>query len=134
MTLPTEYELTAVGAEVIPVQVVIVGTHPAVLEATWAGETHRIEGRDFQVCLFDLRRRLEAEGRLLCCQGARRDVGPSGQLRQFSDGREMYLHPVGRRQVTHDDIVDVFSPADCGLVTTVEEQEGLHREWMLGGR
>ncbi len=136
MTYATEYELTAVTVadrEVIPVLVVIAGEYPAVIEATWSGAVHRIEGRDFLSCLQELRARLEAEDRLLCCQGARGDAGPSGMTRQMSNGRQMYVHPEGR-DPSSDDLVDIFAPADCTLVVTVEEQKRRHFEWIRGGR
>jgi hypothetical protein len=132
LTYASEYELTAVmmesgeDREVISVRVVVVGNRPAALDVTWVGRTYRIEKPDFLGCLMELRELLETEGRLLCCQGARGDAGPSGLLRQMSDGREVYVWPEGRRQVSADDVVDVFAPADCSLVVTVEEQKRRH--------
>jgi hypothetical protein len=132
MNHASRYELTAVvmesgaGPDVIPVRVEVVGNRPAALEVTWAGKTHRIEKPDYFGCLVELRELLEAEGRLLCCQGARGDAGPSGSLRQMSDGRQVYVYPEQRRRVSAADVVDAFAPADCSLVVTVEEQNRRH--------
>jgi len=58
---------------------------------------------------------------LVCVQGARPDVHPSGMSSQMSGGRFAYrLHP-GRRS-TRDDLVDIFDPADCADVATVSGQ------------
>ncbi|MFE7798641.1 hypothetical protein [Nocardia sp. NPDC057440] len=45
---------------------------------------------DYLSCLLAVREYLEERGQLLCCQGARPDVWPSGMLRQFGNGRQAY--------------------------------------------
>jgi hypothetical protein len=69
-----------------------------------------------------IRRHLEAKGRLLCCQGARADVWPSGLLRQFTDGRCAYVLERDRGGRPLEE-VDIFSPAPAQLVVTVAAQE-----------
>lgn len=84
-------------------------------------------GQDALDCLLNTRRQLEEHGILLCCMGARPDVWPSGMLRDWSDGREAYLHREGV-QVTEDDVVGIFDPADPADIGTVEEQLAALRE------
>jgi hypothetical protein len=78
-------------------------------------------GPDLVDCLVDLRLRLEAAGLLLCCQGARVNVWPSGQLRQFADGRQGYVL-ARRAQGQIHEIVDLLDPAPAEQVVTVENQ------------
>lgn len=78
-------------------------------------------GSDLFECLVALRRELEHDGLLLCCQGARLDVYPSGMARQSSGGRLAYQIP-GNRKPTRDDVVDIFDPADPSTVGSVDAQ------------
>jgi hypothetical protein len=80
------------------------------------GETIEEQGVDLFECLRAIRRAVEAEGALLCCEGARRDVFPSGMSGQMSGGRKAYRHPSRR------EIVDIFDPTNCAYVCTVDEQ------------
>jgi hypothetical protein len=81
----------------------------------------RIKGVDFYRCMMNLRERLEADGYLLCVEGARPDVTPSGGLRQMTDGRMAYrLRPDAL--VSDDDMVDIFASTDCGDVVAISEQ------------
>lgn len=80
-----------------------------------------IRGADHFDCLAQLRRQLEREGRLLCCQGARPNVHPSGQLRQFTDGRLAYVLP-SDAQNEESETVDIFAPALPGEVVSLEDQ------------
>jgi hypothetical protein len=79
------------------------------------------EGEDLLVCLIGIRRQLEAEGLNLCCQGARPDVWPSGQLRQFTNGRFGYVLTTGPADAVPEE-VDLFAPADAKEIGTVEQQ------------
>jgi hypothetical protein len=78
-------------------------------------------GADLVDCLGDLRLRLEADGLLLCCQGARVNVWPSGQLRQFADGRQGYVLTRRARGQVHE-IVDLLDPAPPAQAVSVEDQ------------
>jgi hypothetical protein len=78
-------------------------------------------GTDYLDCLSQARRQLELDGRLLCCQGARLNVHPSGQLRQFTNGRQAYVRhwePWSEGTET----VDIFAPAPAGDVATLDDQ------------
>lgn len=86
-------------------------------------------GTDYRDCLTQVRRQLEHEGRLLCCQGARPNVHASGQLFQFSNGLEAYVFPPDiRKQVS--EVVDIFaaaSPAD--VVSLADQRTAFMRYW-----
>ncbi len=107
---------------------------PARLVLTCGGLLLDVEGDDLLDCLIDLRRRLETEGLNLCCQGARSDVWPSGQLRQFTNGRIGYVlapRPAGDAL----EEVDLFAPAQPHEIGSIEQQRqavfrfhGLHRQ------
>ncbi|GAB3965468.1 hypothetical protein [Streptomyces sparsus] len=80
-----------------------------------------IRGTDYLDCLLQVRRQLEREGRLLCCQGARPHVHPSGQLRQFTNGREAYVLPPDAQDAAPA-TVDIFAPALPGDVASLQDQ------------
>lgn len=97
-------------------------TSPAALVLVLGdGVTHRFEEEDLFVCLRDVRRYLELDDWLLCCQGARSDVFPSGLLRQMSNGRQAYAL-VAERPVCQEDVVDVFAATESSKVATVDGQ------------
>ena len=100
---------------------------PARLVLTSRGLFLDVEGGDLLDCLIDLRRRLEAEGLNLCCQGARSDVWPSGQLRQFTNGRLGYVLAPGPPGDVFEE-VDVFAPAQpCEIVLIGQQREAVLR-------
>ncbi|MFJ8312804.1 MULTISPECIES: hypothetical protein [unclassified Streptomyces] len=72
-------------------------------------------------CLIEARLSLESEGILLCCQGARPDVFPSGMLQQMNLGRFAY-HLKSGMPISEDDVVDIFAAADISEVASVEDQ------------
>jgi hypothetical protein len=85
------------------------------------GEETVHAGVDLFECLQGVRRHLESEGLLVCCQGARPGVFPSGMSRQMSNGR--YAYPLRRDPpLTDADLVDIFAPAEISEVGTVDDQ------------
>jgi hypothetical protein len=121
----SHFELLACGNGVpdVSVSLVVQSEHPAVIVARLGDEKARqYPGTDLFDCLLSLREDLESHGLLLCCQGARKNVSPSGMTRQMSNGRLAYALPLGR-QVSDDDLVEVFAPADCGDVASIVEQK-----------
>lgn len=85
-------------------------------------------GADLHESLLALRRRLEADGILLCCNAARRNVHGSGMARSWTGGEAAYLLRRGRRpDVRH--LVEVLDPADCADVVTIDEQRMWHDAW-----
>ncbi|MFQ6225770.1 hypothetical protein [Nocardia sp. NPDC002869] len=76
---------------------------------------------DYLSRLLAVREYLEERGQLLCCQGARPDVWPSGMLRQFDNGRRAYV--LGHDQRGDElETVDIFAPAPAEMVVSVAEQ------------
>jgi hypothetical protein len=96
---------------------------------TDSGSAIDITGADYRDCLTQARRLLEADGRLLCCQGARPDVHASGMLGQVTNGRRAYELTGPKDETGRPPVVDIFAPAPVGAVTTVEDQRQqiLHR-------
>lgn len=133
MEFPTEYALSAVGADgrVIAVSVVIAGESPAQIDVSWSGWSGRIAGGerfDFLDCMESLRRKLETDGYLLCCQGARHDAVPSGMSRDMSNGRLMYI--LRPDEPGPNELVDIFAPADCSQVVTFDQQKNDYLNYM----
>lgn len=96
--------------------------HPWHLRAAFDdGEVWDIEDRDLFECLIKVRRRLEAQGALICCEGSRPDVYPSGMARQMGGARRAY-RLVADRATQVPTLVDIFSPAPCSMVVTVQAQ------------
>jgi hypothetical protein len=85
------------------------------------GQVLETQENDLFQCLAVIRRQLERIGVFLCCEGARRDVFPSGMARQMGGGRKAYRHVAGSKP-TQADLVDIFAPTDCSAVCTVDEQ------------
>src|SRR5207244_9009274 len=55
------------------------------------GRTVSADASDYFESLLLVRRELEHDGLLVCCQGARRDVWPSGMARDMGAGLEAYV-------------------------------------------
>ena len=92
------------------------------------GRTLLADDGDYFECLVTVRRVLEQEGALVCCQGARPDVWPSGMARDMGAGLKAYVL-VNGKVPTLDDLVDVFEPAEPTAVGTVAEQEKRRDAW-----
>lgn len=106
-----------------------VSTPPSTLRVRLTDEEFErvYEEVDLLECLKSARRDLEAMGLLLCCQGARLNVFPSGMTRQMTEGRLAYSLEAGK-ELSDDDLVDIFAPADCSEVATLEDQLAAMRE------
>ena len=88
---------------------------------------------DYFECLLSVRRQLEHQRRVVICQGARRDVWPSGMARDMGVGLRAYVLTVGKHP-TQDDVVEIFDPAEQSSVGTVAEQEHHFEEWQSSQR
>lgn len=80
-----------------------------------------VEDSDLFECLIQVRKRLESEGGLICCEGARWDVFPSGMARQMGGARRAY-RLVPDRTAESPALVDIFAPTPCDAVVSVSEQ------------
>ncbi|GAB3875088.1 hypothetical protein GCM10029964_018310 [Kibdelosporangium lantanae] len=120
------YALTAADgdgrAEQVTLEIHNDHQEPSVLLRRADGSETRHHGADLFHCLQNVRLTLEADGLLLCCQGARPLVWPSGMDRQAGNGQHAHVlrrHP----PLTDADRVDIFEQADLADVGTVREQE-----------
>jgi hypothetical protein len=104
------------------------------LKITRANGTVTIHaGSDLFECLKEARLMFEADNLLLCCQGARPNVFPSGMGRQMSNGRLAY--PLRRNPpLTDADLIDIVSPAPLAEVGTVAEQRSAIVEFFRSSR
>jgi hypothetical protein len=89
-------------------------------------------GADLFDSLTSLRGALEVEGRLICIEGARADVYPSGMSRQMGGGRRAYRHVPGRRP-DRSDLVDIFDATCCDDVVSVDDQLASVKRLRAGG-
>jgi hypothetical protein len=91
-----------------------------------------VTGVDLFDSLTKLRRALEAEGRLICIEGARGDVYPSGMSRQMGGGRLAYRHVSGHRP-DRSNLVDIFDATCCQDVVGLEDQIASVKRLRAGG-
>jgi hypothetical protein len=97
------------------------------------GRAFTAEASDYFDCLVSVRRDLEAEGLVVCCHGARRDVWPSGMARDMGAGLKAYVLTFGRAP-GQGDLISIFAPADRAMIGTVAEQERRFEEWWASRR
>jgi hypothetical protein len=113
------------GASSVEVILKVVDAEPFSIEMTAPGyERAMFHGSNLFMCLIEVRTLLERDGLLLCCQGSRPNVFPSGMQQQMNGGRFAYQLQPGRKS-TNDDVVDVFAPAELAEVGTVLQQRNL---------
>ncbi|MFJ8693109.1 hypothetical protein [Streptomyces roseolilacinus] len=115
-------ELLAVGrgSSIVPVSFEILDSEGVSLRMKFSGRDWQsfTESNLFK-CLLSARTDLEKEDLLLCCQGARPDVFPSGMQQQMDNGR---FAAVLSRSAEEKEIVDIFAAAEPSQVTSVEAQ------------
>ena len=74
--------------------------------------------------LVEVRKQLETEGLLIACNGARRDVYPSGMS---LPGYKAYILEMGK-QATQ--LVVIFDEAEIATIATVGEQKKYWEAWL----
>ena len=105
-----------------PVGLVIREGLPTVIRVQAADSDWReFEAATWFSCLLEVRLALEREGLLLCCQGSRPDVHPSGMQLQMELGRCAYRLN-SDSPASEEDVVDIFAPAELSEVVSVAEQ------------
>ena len=93
----------------------------------------RGEGPDLFEALASARRSLEADGVVLACNGARRDVFPSAMQRQAAGGRYAYVLEMPRA-ASRPPVVDIFALApEASVLVTVDEQREWFDRWRQAG-
>jgi hypothetical protein len=101
-----------------------------------ASTTWEAAAADFVTALAEVGRRLDQDAVLLACNGARRNVRPSGMLVQATRGRRAYgLAPraPGAPPEQRPETVDIFDAAGWDDIVTVAEQDAWYAAW-LGAR
>jgi hypothetical protein len=88
---------------------------------------YTVKGKDLFSALATLRKHIESLDCRLLCAGARRDVHPSGMARSMGGARKAYIFELGKPAHI---LVDIFSEASKEQVSTVDEQEAFHKEWI----
>jgi hypothetical protein len=88
----------------------------------------QFEGVDMFDAVLAIRHRLEAEGLLLLCNGARIDAYPSSMSRQMSSGRKLYVHELGVPGHPST-VVDIFDEAPADRIGTIAQQDEYMVRW-----
>jgi len=108
------------GSSVVPVSFEILDRDGVGLRMKFSGGDWRsFSAPNLFKCLLSARTDLERKGLLLCCQGARPDVFPSGMQQQMDNGR---FATVLARSADEREVVDIFGAAEPSQVTSVEGQ------------
>lgn len=88
-----------------------------------------VEARDLFDGLIMLRNELEKSGKKVLCNGARKNVWPSGMCRSMGGGRKAYVMEMG---CPAREKVNIFDYAAPELIVTTKEQEEYSKEWFAG--
>lgn len=97
------------------------------------GEAMQAVAEDCFAALVELRRGLEATGRLLVCNGSSLDVYPSGMSRSMGAGQKAYRLTMGRQALTAD-LVSIFETAPDVRPSRVDEQAAFFERWVASLR
>ena len=84
---------------------------------------------DYFAALVLIRQDLEADGWLLSCYGASRNVYASGMARDMGLGLKAYKMRLGEH-VGRDDLVEIFRTGPDVEPATVDEQQAFWKEWL----
>ncbi|MFC4335329.1 hypothetical protein [Salininema proteolyticum] len=83
--------------------------------------------------LISLRKDLEDFGYILCCQGSRREVQPSGMQLDMGATRDAYVFKEGALELAQKNKVDILDPVPREQAATVAEQrETIRERWNTG--
>lgn len=96
------------------------------VEIVFVGQIAVGMGDDCFEALIEARRHLESQGILVCVEGARKDVWPSGMARSMGAGRKAYRMTMGK-QALQSDLVDIF--AEAPTPASIAEQEAYRHAW-----
>lgn len=107
-----------------------ISMHPTCCITTLAsGEESVIyKADDLFAALVKLRLDLESRHVFVACNGARKDVFPSGMAREMSRGRKAYVLKLGLRP-DRDEVVDIFDAASPEQLGSVKEQQDYFIAW-----
>jgi len=86
------------------------------------------EDEDLFKSMILIREHLKKEGTILLCNGARRDVYPSGMSRGMGKGRKAYTLVIGE-QARKANLIDIFDYAEPSMIAGIESQLEYYEEW-----
>jgi len=89
----------------------------------------REEAEDAFEALCRIRVRLERDGCMILCNGARKDAYPSRLSRQMGAGLSVYAFKDGQ-PARIEDRLDTFGPAGADQVGSVAEQRTMFERWI----
>jgi hypothetical protein len=89
-------------------------------------DEYAVEAKDLFDGLILLRNELEKSGKKILCNGARKNVWPSGMSRSMGGGRKAYLMEIGCRA---RELVNIFDYAPPELIVSTKEQEEFSTHW-----
>jgi hypothetical protein len=99
------------------------------IEAIFGEKRWTRHASDYFASLALVRRELEAEGWLLSCYGASKNVWPSGMCRDMGGGLLAYRLRMGH-VAKQMDLVDIFESGADFEPATVDEQEEFAKKWL----
>lgn len=99
------------------------------IEAVMGRRSWTRSAGDYFAALALIRRDLEAEGWLLSCYGASRNVYPSGMCRDMGAGLKAYRLRPGQ-QARPEDLVSILATGPDVEPATVEAQEAFFESWV----
>lgn len=89
---------------------------------------NKYTGHDIWDAFLTFRKDAEDAGKLLLCNGARKNAIQSGMSRDMGNGMTVYLVEKGK-SATIENLVGVFDPALQEHVVTLAEQEAANADW-----
>jgi hypothetical protein len=92
-------------------------------------DSYSAEAGDLFDNLQAIRLYLEQLGWWMLCNGARKDVYPSGMSRESVGGRTVHRMRMGER-VHASDHMDMFDPCDREALGSVREQNAFFEAWL----
>jgi hypothetical protein len=98
------------------------------IQATLGQRSWTRSAADYFEALALIRRELEADGWLLSCYGASKNVYPSAMARDMGRGLKAYKTYLGQRS-RREDLVDIFATGPDVEPASVDEQIAFHRQW-----
>lgn len=117
---PIELRAISPGKSFTPVSIQVLDVDGGGLRMRFTGgEWQHFSEPNLFKCLMSLRTYLEKQELLLCCQGARPDVFPSGMQQQMEGGR---FTTILSRLSDGKEVVDIFAAAEPSQVASVEGQ------------
>lgn len=92
-------------------------------------EKEKYDGDDLFEALIKMRKKLEEKDMLILCNGAKKNISPSGMSRSMGGGRKASYIEIGS-PVKSGNLVDIFDYAERNKVVSVLKQKQYFMEWV----